>query len=172
MPNWASCDLWISGPKDIRTAFINGLTPEEGDDMSILKSYNPCPKDLLETEATSFGRGNEDLPEAKELKTREEYNLEKYGAANWYHWCNSHWGTKWGDCETKVVRNTNNAFITFQSAWGPPTVGLEAVSKKFPDLTFKLKYYERGMSFQGTWICKNGAVLLDENKPYSGHRGG
>lgn len=169
MPNWASCDLWISGPKADRTAFLDGLKKEDGGKFSILISYYPCPKELSET-MTGFIGGN--TPEAKDLKKRETNNLKKYGVANWYDWCCIKWGSKWGDCRTEVVRNTSQIFIRFESPWSPPTAGLVEVSKKFPKLTFNLKYYECGMAYQGHWICKNGEVSLDENKAYSGSRGG
>jgi len=47
------------------------------------------------------------------------------GAASWYDWCISNWGTKWGTYRTKAFRLGGDAhpvLVTFESAWNPPSI--------------------------------------------------
>jgi hypothetical protein len=46
------------------------------------------------------------------------------------------------------------------------------MSKMFPDLTFKLKYYEMGNGFKGVFVCKGGKVIKSDEFEYRGGRGG
>ena len=100
-------------------------------------------------------------------------NLTKYKAATWYEWCIREWGTKWNasDAVAKINKN-GSAKISFQTAWAPPVPVLTALSHMFPENTFTAKYYEQGMQFQGVLELKNGEVVKDEEKKYTGHRGG
>jgi hypothetical protein len=90
-----------------------------------------------------------------------KYNLETYGAKNWYEWCIKNWGTKW-DVEGAGGRNgDDHASYTFDSAWGPPREAFIEISKNFPGLTFDLEYYEPGMCFCGRLEIQNGEMLSD-----------
>jgi hypothetical protein len=46
------------------------------------------------------------------------------------------------------------------------------MSKKFPDLEFDLRYFERGAEFNGVYRCKAGDVTDDRTGDYFGSRGG
>jgi hypothetical protein len=46
------------------------------------------------------------------------------------------------------------------------------ISKKFPDLNFKLRYYEAGCGFKGLLILENGLVITHIQGSYTGQRGG
>jgi hypothetical protein len=43
----------------------------------------------------------------------------------------------------------------FDTAWSPPMEGLVIISKKYPNLSFELKYEEEGMGFKGKAIFEN-----------------
>jgi hypothetical protein len=99
--------------------------------------------------------------------------------AGGYEWCNANWGTKWGcydgavPVRTPMAKGRLKVKMNFSTAWSPfDTEILEILSDKFPTLTFDLKYYERGGGFQGRFKIAHGEVTHNEQKEYSGNRGG
>lgn len=112
----------------------------------------------------------------EEMKSFDAYkaNLKAgKGCPTWYEWCHENWGTKWGACRTDApVITEKSAMFTFETAWSPPEPFVRAASKKFPSLTFNLKYWEGGMGFQGQLKMKGGKIIKDVTKDYRGHRGG
>jgi len=72
----------------------------------------------------------------------------------------SAWGTKWDLDENEQhevaaeLLETGAAF--FDTAWSPPMQAIEALSRKFPDLAFQLRYCELGMGFAGTAMFQDG----------------
>jgi hypothetical protein len=63
--------------------------------------------------------------------------IKKYGYDNWYDWSYANWDTKWNAYNTSVKGDT----IHFLTAWAPPEKVLVALSKKYPNVTFR-HYYE------------------------------
>lgn len=61
---------------------------------------------------------------------------EKYGAKDWYDWCNLYWGTKWdaGDAEYDEEEQT----IRFDTAWAPPEQIFAKMQEDFPDAKFSI----------------------------------
>ena len=61
-------------------------------------------------------------------------------------------------------------------SWFPCTVlfkTVRAAAVKYPNLTFKIKYFEGGMGFCGKFVVKGSDVLEDtQNNAYRGRRGG
>ncbi len=51
MPNWIFNELTISGPAEEIKRFKDGLL-KVGDEFRLLQSYVPCPRKLIETEAS------------------------------------------------------------------------------------------------------------------------
>ena len=176
MPNHCNNKLGITGPIDDVEKFI-ALVKNNGDDKeeneyNLFESLIPMPKELEGTTSPSK-EGNVDL-------------VDKYGHDNWYDWCNSKWGTKWGDYnmnaesiryETKVNYPyledgdvdfdngvsvlTGNASIHFEydTAWAPGCDELaEAIVKQFPTLNGYIHYEEPGMCFAGQLIFANGEI--------------
>jgi hypothetical protein len=62
--------------------------------------------------------------------------------------------------------------INFSSRWTPPLPVILKASALFPELEFEIRYFERGVGFNGMFICKAGEVSCDESGPYFGWRGG
>ena len=154
MPNHVSQDLWVSGPTEDIKHFIEFAQETEENGAVLLLSANKF------------------IPYPKNFAGIAGYN------AGGYEWCIANWGTKWGiyNCKCRLPKKygkiKSTVFYTFNSAWSPADRIINAMSKQYPSLTFKLKYYERGMQFKGTYIIKNYIVLKHEQSNYTGSRGG
>ena len=94
-----------------------------------------------------------------------KYNLETYGAKNWYDWCCKNWGTKWDIDGTGDRHGDEHASYYFDSAWSPPIEAFLKISGDFPGLSFDLEYFEPGMAFCGRMTIENGEVVdeIDHN---------
>ena len=169
MPNWYSNVLNMCGPitsidkfmEDITTGpkKPDGTTSGMGNDYDILENIFPCPENLKGV-VSRFGMISDDDPD----KDKKQENLKEHGAVDWYEWCCTNWGTKWGDCQTHFVQeglvqedsdedNLKKVMLRFDTAWSPPIEGMDVVAAKYPDIMFDLRYWEPGMGFQGfkTW---------------------
>ncbi len=76
------------------------------------------------------------------------------------------WGTKWDlnentDFETSTYRGHSSLYYTFETAWSPPDNWLKAVIKKYPELSFYMRYTEPA-SFTGIITGSDGKVDRDE----------
>ena len=90
-----------------------------------------------------------------------------------YEWCVLNWGTKWGICHpTMLEHDTRELKYGFECAWSPSLPIIEKMSELFPNLKFKLKYWEMGMGYKGIMICNHGKVISHRDSEYHGHRGG
>ena len=94
----------------------------------------------------------------------------KYGDLNWYDWSYEHWGTKWNACDPKVEHSdmvcdgTNEARITFDTAWSAPIPVFEALAKQYPDLSIVVNYADEDYGSNcGIW--NNGVCF---HYPYGG----
>lgn len=148
MPNHCENNFCITGPKKELKKFYDGIK-EHGDELSIMKSYFPCPKELKEAKANF-----EDNPEM----------IAKYGFSSWYDWSVENWGTKWGDYDLDIDLSDTHVSGFFMSAWAPPINGFVGVSKKFPKLQFELSYSEPGMCFAGEATIKDGDILSQDER--------
>lgn len=112
-------------------------------------------------------------PEAIEDAKRSLAAKKQTGCHSWYDWSCANWGTKWNAHNAKVVEQSDEcAMINFFTAWSPPLPVVKALSEKYPELSFTLKYFEGGMGFNGIYVCENGEVLAEESGDYFGDRGG
>ena len=87
-----------------------------------------------------------------------KYNLETYGAKNWYDWCCKNWGTKWDIDGTGDRHGDEHASYSFDSAWSPPIEAFVKISEDFPGLSFDLEYFEGGNCFMGRVEIRNGEI--------------
>lgn len=156
MPNLCSNYLTVAGDKDELDKFVQSIkTVKDGEEtVEILKNLYPCPAELYEAKA-DFG------------KTKNTHLLEKYGANDWYEWCNKHWGTKWGDYHTFIQQQSETSVdISFTTAWGPAVSGLVKVSEQFPNLVFINSFEEGGMCFVGAVSINNGNIIHEAEGEY------
>ena len=129
MPNWCSNDLVITGTEEQ----IQGVK-EHLDIVDGYWDFNkifPCPPQLLNSKA----------PASKDAAV---VHTEKYGAPDWWHWCNGNWGTKWSvniEVDDLVdFEGGSRWFLAFDSAWSPPVGVLKKLFEKFPKVNFFLKF--------------------------------
>jgi len=161
MPNWCHSVLTVNGDAESISLFMQGLKKEDGKETyEILKSYYPCPEDLIDTMAGSMPESDERYQEWMEKKAS---NRERYGYEDWYEWCWDKWGTKWGDCNTYLLSQTQNQLVfQLESAWSPIEAGLAEVSRIFPTLTFELEMLEESGEYAGLHVMKEGNTIFYE----------
>jgi hypothetical protein len=87
---------------------------------------------------------------------------EIYGENNWYDWNIKNWGTKWG-AYAMPSSQSNEKTIYFDTAWSTPFPVIVALSKKFPEETFRLAFADedRGSNL-GIVTLKGGEVIEQE----------
>ena len=152
--------------EDDRAKFRENFTPEPWQQLSaeILDAHYPLPEGLR-----GFPSGfNGDPEKQAQIEKQQQRNIELYGAKDWYEWCNTHWGTKWGDCDSSLTSSPDAGYavFSFQSAWGPPSAGIMHISRKWQNLAFLLSYEEGGMGFLGTdAIFRGEAFVVDGDYP-------
>ena len=158
MPNHCSNGLIVLGePNEVRDFVAKcrnpkytGVVSEDRDasvEFRIYQNHYPCPEELYEVKADF---------------TKKPDMIEKYGASDWYDWCNTYWGTKWGDYDTDLNNDGDGfAVFSFTTAWGPGADGLARISRDNPSLVFVNTYDEPGMGFFGTYVVSEGEIITD-----------
>lgn len=129
MPNWTGNRLTIIGLIEdislfesdrLATLMTNDYDPEQ---VITFNMVLPMPKELKGTisprprteeqirqDAKDYGWPEEVLQDhlARCLLPEDAARLDelkaKYGADNWYDWCNLNWGTKWDACHATIER--------------------------------------------------------------------
>lgn len=177
MPNWCSNYVVLTSSKDNIQKITNMLKAPvvksgEGEAKvpGLFGLFHPCPPDLLDTIAGSYGDGT---PEQAEHELREKLNLETYGFKNWYDWCCENWSTKWDVFPRDIsVEESSDTSITlrFDTAWGPPTNFYEYIVDNC-DFTVESYYIEEGNGFGGRFSTEDG-VLIDTYIEYSADKTG
>ena len=184
MPNWCVNKLSITGP----ARHIAALKKVGIDFEHVL----PYPKRFLDQdelaqrareEYQAFVERQKNAPPGEEA--RAEAVIMGLAIRNWndlprdgfnsggYEWCVNNWGTKWPPSDLVLLKNSpTHLLYQFETAWSPPVPVVEAYSKKYPELTFKLRYYEAGMGYQGRLTVKAGNVSDQWNGDYRGTLGG
>jgi hypothetical protein len=185
MPNWCNNTLSVTGDSDAIMKFLNGVSTvdtEGNPKYDILGGLYPIPQELKDTTSgffTAEPNSNWKVMLDKGEMTQEWYdelvsknaigyaqnqsNLAKYGAKDWYDWCCSHWGTKWGDCNTELNGQSDTHLdFSFDSAWSPPIDGLAHISTMFPTLSFTITYEEGGMGYFGATKIENGETATSD----------
>lgn len=144
MPNWCECELVIFGSVQERNRFVKrAMNAKDSSVLLDFENFTPIPNEVRESE-------------------------------NHRDWCIKNWGTKWnlGDDTTIRVNGAVNTEYAFMTAWSPPLPVVEAMGKQFPTLEFYMSYWEGGVGFMGRLHVHNGEVVLREQGPYTGTRGG
>ena len=191
MPNHCETDLYIRGDKEKVAEFAKWLEEIEPMGRDICRALIPYPEHFSQrdAEAAVFSWSSKE-DEATKKAAREAY-VAKYGSdkdgytLGGYQWCVQTWGTKWGVYETDFTPHTKRgALFSFQSASSPPADRVfQALSEKFPDLTFEIEYFEGGaaycggMTFYSKPECEDyefefGTPTAEWSGKYCGSRGG
>lgn len=174
MPNWTGNTLTIIGSTEDLNLFeadrlaalkANDCSPEQ---IITFNMVLPMPKELIGTSSPRPRTEEEIRQMAAQYNWSEEslqYNLDKaltpedavrldelkakYGADNWYDWCNNNWGTKWDACHGEFIGRTEHGnneriAIRFDTAWCAPEQVIHALVRKYPNLNFSHSYFYEG----------------------------
>ena len=166
MPNWCNNRVTISGNEEEVQAFKEAVQ-RDNEDVTKLFSFEaiiPMPNELhgigspvqimTEAEIETYKKEHSDsewcignLPITQE-RSQELY--DKYGADNWYDWCNTNWTTKWDACDVSLDDDEAD-YLTyrFDTAWGPPTNVYHTLKEQHPNIYISWFYDEPGMEFSG-----------------------
>ena len=80
----------------------------------------------------------------------------------WYSWRLKNWGCKWNAYDQDATLNETGKF-TFQTAWAIPDAWLIALSKKWKDTVFELRYADENTGYNcGTMQFKGGQVIFED----------
>jgi hypothetical protein len=177
MPNWCYNELEVHGEvSELRRLVDATKTTYKDEETGKTKETTglnhlfPCPEELTNTVSGWLGDGEDQ----KKLEEKQEVNIKKYGHRDWYSWCCSNWGTKWGACEfdwtsfitenDKVDDDAKYIGAYFESAWSPAEGLIRQISKQFPTLVFSLVYTEEGDAFVGCSVFRNGEMKYEEGE--------
>ena len=135
----------IPMPKELEgtTSPTNIVSKEEREEqLKALKAFNK--------KGTKGFAPRVDL--TQELK--DKY-LKEFGATDWYRWRIDNWDTKWGAYDISVEDNQ----VTFDTAWGHPTVIIEKLSELFPSVLFHIQYADEDIGHNlGEYTIKDNEV--------------
>ena len=116
------------------------------------------PEDLINH---MLEKGSANLEEAQRALDNEKL----YGHRDWYSWSTSNWGTKWNAYDTN---DNEDDGIYFQTAWSNPYPVMEALSRKYPDVVFHVRFADEDFGNNvGEYSLQNGNVI-SENVPEGG----
>lgn len=173
MPNWCECELRIKAKKALVDEILSSVENKEdcGPSEKLYFDFGqviPYPDEYKLADAAC--KKWHDIFEHVPFSQRPPRPKDGYNSGG-YDWCISNWGTKWNACNVHIARTTRGCTIRFTTAWSPPVPVIVALSEKFPDALFDLKYFEGGMGFQGRAVYEAGHGCNDESE-YRGRRGG
>lgn len=143
MPNHVSSHIRITGPKADRVALKELMAGESPFDFN---NILPMPKELanIQVGGTTLGgihythwrdghMGQIGIPEAELVKLEA-----MYGSRDWWGWANRNWGTKWNAYDVSIHETTKALTYQITTAWADPVPVFDALSERFPKLTFEV----------------------------------
>lgn len=152
MPNWCNnFAIFTHENPEMIARLIKGFKTD-----GLFSEFDPCPKELKETLSGSYGDPAKDA----ELAVKQQENVKKYGAKDWFDWQVNNWGTKWdiaesddGGVTARIVYQSEDGKtvkLGFDSAWSPPLAFYGFITDEF-DFHVQAYYYESGCAFCGYW---------------------
>jgi len=134
MPNWCMNKLQLECTRAQFKQFCDVFVVDEDEDTVLsLKTACPEPPGLLEPELVTTPK--------------------------WYTWRIANWGTKW----EPAIHDITGTTVSFDSAWSPPINAVIAMSKRFPDILFKLAYCEPDNELSGRMQLKSGIIICESS---------
>ena len=201
MPNWCECDLTVKGPKDEIDRMLaersseadpNGRPCDREKRWIDFNKVIPYAKEFAsqdeivhierqQVEAITKGMGPDErkaffhrFGNANRAAGFDPYGPKDGYNSGGYEWCVRYWGTKWPAGDFHRPKQSDKCFrVSFSTPWGPALPVFQELSVLHPELEVTLRYYERGMGFQGIAVFKAGRILKDKrSNDYNGSRGG
>lgn len=133
-------------------------------DIEKIMGYNWATEFATPEELITFmlEKGTANLDDAQKALD----NLRDYGHQDWYSWSTSNWGTKWNAYSQSSDEGSNE--ISFETAWSTPYPVIEALSRKFPEAVFFLRYADEDFGHNvGEYTLQAGDVV-EELTPEGG----
>lgn len=106
---------------------------------------------------------DEDIPHL----VRAISNYHECGYMYWYDWNREHWGTKW-NCygQPDEGQSADATQFEFQTAWAHPEDVVALISKRLPDVVFRVQYADEDTGSNcGTYLVKSGNRFNEDIAP-------
>lgn len=168
MPNHVENDMYVEGKlKDVKefNEWIKPFVNDEEKNISINLIPYPPEREII----------NRIKAKAEEIGTSRPDWLNSGGQ----EWCVQNWGSKWGIYSLEIEQEPNDfrsdfsdGLYKFVTAWSPSFPLYLKLAEKFPKLSIRITYFEKGMAFQGFYEFKDGKLGRHEESKYYGSRGG
>ena len=165
MPNWTSNICEISGSVDNVKKFLDVITVHNTDTNEVyydLTKCNPLPKIFhnmhsgsRQIDDVTYNNWFEDEDGVRPLLEVNALQITaEYGCSDPLDWQYRNWGTKWGDCETKITHdivhdNKREISLLFESPRNEPWMLLNDIAMKYDltiDNTWDIEMMENGTS--------------------------
>jgi hypothetical protein len=172
MPTWCSQFVEVRGEEKEIKRMINSFRVdkstrgkyEEESGWDINQLF-PVPDELAETPHASI------IPEWSQeekdlwLKNKQEENLAKFGARDWYEWQIKNYGTKWGasyiQIDEEALSNCSDSFsFKFESPWCTCPGLMAKVSSLFPSVLIGIHAIEQ-MNMFAVWETYHDGEMIE-----------
>lgn len=172
MPTWCSQFVEVRGEEKEIKRMINSFRVdkstrgkyEEESGWDINQLF-PVPEELAETPHASI------IPEWSQeekdlwLKNKQEENLAKFGARDWFEWQIKNYGTKWGasyiQIDDEALSNCSDSFsFKFESPWCTCPGLMAKVSSLFPSVLIGIHAIEQ-MNMFAVWETYHDGEMIE-----------
>ena len=120
----------------------------------------------VESEKVFLEQRSDIDPEVFQLGKQAYQNQLRYGAADWYGWCNTNWNTKWNACGYEEGHDYSQGdCIWFLTAWDRPTPIIEKLSEMFPDIEIKHEFANEDFGMECGSVTYLAGGITDEYYP-------
>lgn len=171
MPNWIRNNVEFSGNEEVIARMKEEIKSE--DRVIDFNKIAPIPIELVDTQSPTRIISQEEYDQQEKRITKgeltdsekqcglsrgltqeiaDEYRA-KFGHSDWYGWQNANWGTKWNASDSEDYGD----FIEFNTAWATPLDLFIALSKKYPEVRFNVRYADEDFGHNvGEFSLQNG----------------
>ncbi len=119
-----------------------------------------------ESEEAFLAQRTDIKPEVFQLGKQAYLNELRYGAKDWYDWCNLHWNTKWNACGYEEGRDYSQGdCLWFQTAWDRPEPIIEKLSEMFPEIEMTHEFANEDISMDCGRVTYLAGKAIDEYYP-------
>lgn len=131
------------------------------DQLLALPWFRAAPPAAKTSRAALIAWMEREYPNVLKLGRQAMSNRERFGFPTWWGWRNKHWGTKWEiDARSGRIEEPGPGIVEFHfdTAWSPILPVLEAMTRAYPALCFRMAYADEGGGFAGTATAASGVV--------------
>ncbi len=144
MPNHVKNILSVTASDDVIKEIKEFVADREDKHIFSLNKIIPMPEEIIASEG-----------------------VENKGMPKWYSWRVENWSTKWDVYDVLIVKPKPDVLqYTFLSAWSTPINALIALSNKFKDVVFDLKYADEDIGFNTGEVSLKGGEIISSHQPY------